>query len=198
MARPKLYDRTDLLDRSVELFRRQGFNGTSTAELAEELGINRKSMYAEFGSKQGLFEATLEHYDEKHLTRVLAPLEAPDAGVDAIREAFTNYAAASEGWFNGRGCLLTNTAVERAAIDPASGQFVAAYFDRLTRAFRDALSNGRAAGDIAGETDIDELAAYFTMALVGVAASIRAEAPSTQVHAACKVATSMLDLHRPH
>ena len=193
MARPKQYDRTELLDRSVELFRRQGYNGTSTAELVEELGLNRKSMYAEFGSKQGLFEATLEHYDGRHLTRVLAPLEAPDAGVDAIRQAFTNYAAASEGWFNGRGCLLCNTAVERAALDPASGRFVADYFDRLNRAFRNALENGRASGDIDEAADLDDLSAYFTMALIGVAASIRAEAPSAHVHAACRVATSMLD-----
>ena len=79
MGRSKQYDRTELLDRAVELFRRQGFNGTSTAELVAELGVNRKSMYAEFGSKQELFEATLEHYNAKHLTSVLAPLEAPDA-----------------------------------------------------------------------------------------------------------------------
>ncbi len=46
-------------------------------------------MYAEFGSKQGLFEAALERYDEKHLTAVLAPIEAPDAGARGIREAFT-------------------------------------------------------------------------------------------------------------
>ncbi len=57
MSRAKQYDRTELLDRAVELFRRQGFNGTSTAELVAEFGVNRKSMYAEFGSKQQLFEA---------------------------------------------------------------------------------------------------------------------------------------------
>ena len=76
MSRPKQYDRTELLDRAVELFRRQGFNGTSTAELVSELGVNRKSMYAEFGSKQQLFEAVLEHYNENQLSRVLASLEA--------------------------------------------------------------------------------------------------------------------------
>ena len=80
MGRTKQYERTDLLDKAVELFRRQGFNGTSTAELVAELGVNRKSMYAEFGSKQELFEATLEHYNRHHLTRVLGPIEAPEAG----------------------------------------------------------------------------------------------------------------------
>ncbi|NIN49266.1 MAG: TetR/AcrR family transcriptional regulator, partial [Gemmatimonadales bacterium] len=100
------------------------------------------SMYAEFGSKQELFEAALEHYDRNHLTRVLAPIEAPDAGIDAIRQAFAGYASASEGWFQGRGCLMCNTAVERGALDPASGRFATAYLDRINRAFRHALENG--------------------------------------------------------
>jgi TetR/AcrR family transcriptional repressor of nem operon len=197
MGRPKQYDRTDLLDRAVELFRRQGFNGTSTAELVAELGVNRKSMYAEFGSKQGLFEATLEHYNGKHLTNVLAPIEAPGAGPDAIRRAFTSYASAAEGWFHGRGCLMCNTAVERGALDPASGRHVAAYLDRITRAFRNALENGRRSGEIGETADLDELAAFFTTALIGVAACIRAEAPPEQVNAACRVATSVLDSHQP-
>ena len=63
MGMAKQYDRSELLDCAVELFRRQGFNGTSTADLVAELGINRKSMYAEFGSKQQLFEAVLAHYN---------------------------------------------------------------------------------------------------------------------------------------
>ena len=197
MGRPKQYDRTELLDKAVELFRRQGFNGTSTAELVTELGVNRKSMYAEFGSKQELFEATLERYNEKHLSAVLAPIEAADAGVEQIRSAFAGYASASEGWFFGRGCLMCNTAVERGALDPGSGRFVAAYLARLTRAFRNALDNGQRAGDLSESADLDELAAYFTMALIGVAACIRAEAPPEQIHAACKVATSMLDANHP-
>jgi TetR/AcrR family transcriptional repressor of nem operon len=196
MGRTKRYDRTELLDRAVELFRRQGFNGTSTAELVAELGVNRKSMYAEFGSKQGLFEAALERYDRKHLTRVLAPIEAPEAGLDEIRQAFTDYASASEGWFQGRGCLMCNTAVERGALDPASGQYVAAYLDRITRGFRNALENGRRAGDLDEGADLDALAAFFTTALIGVAACIRAAAPPEQLHAASRVATSILDAHR--
>ena len=188
----KQYDRIDLLDRAIELFRRQGYTATSTADLVEELGVNRKSMYAEFGSKQELFEAALERYDEHHLSGVLAPLEAPDAGADAIREAFAGYAAASEGWARGRGCLLCNTAVERAAIDPGARRHVDAYLERLTRAFRHALGNARRRGELDPDVDLDEHASFFAMALVGVAALIRAEAPPELVRAACRVTTSVL------
>ncbi len=198
MGRAKQYQREALLDRAIELFRRQGYNGTSTAELVAELGVNRKSMYAEFGSKQELFEAALERYSQKHLSVVLAPIEAPDAGLAAIREAFTGYASASEGWFRGRGCLMCNTAVERGPLDPGSRRYVAAYFERLTRAFRQALGNARAVGEIDQDADLDELASFLTTALIGVAASIRAEAPPEQVHAASRVATSMLEAHSAH
>ncbi len=197
MAGVKQYDRIELLDRAIELFRRQGFNGTSTAELVAELGVNRKSMYAEFGSKQELFEAALERYAEHHLTNVLGPIEAPGADLDAIRGAFDGYASASDGWAQGRGCLLCNTAVERGALDPGARRHVAAYLQRLTDAFRHALGNARHDGQLADDADLDALAAYLTTSLIGVAACIRAEAPPAQVKAACDVATGLLDHLRP-
>lgn len=193
MGRIKQYDRTDLLDRAIELFRMQGFNGTSTTELVAELGINRKSMYAEFGSKQGLFEAALKRYDEEHLSTVLAPLEAPEAGIDAVRRAFAGYASASEGWARGRGCLMCNTAVERGVLDEASGQFTAAYLNRIDAAFRNALDNAQRSGELTSEAAVEELAAFFTTALIGVAASIRAEAPPEQLHATSRVVMTVLD-----
>jgi TetR/AcrR family transcriptional repressor of nem operon len=196
MSRTKHYDRTELLDRAVELFRRQGFNGTSTAELVAEFGVNRKSMYAEFGSKQQLFETTLEHYSRKHLTQVLAPLESPDASLDGIHEAFYGYASASEGPFRGLGCLMCNTAVERGALDEGSGRFVVAYLERITRAFRHALSNAQQGGELDQTVDLDEMAGFLTTALIGMAASVRAEAPPAQVWAAYKIVTGVVDALR--
>ncbi len=193
MAGVKQYDRIELLDRASELFRLKGYTATSTADLIEERGVNRKSMYAEFGSKQALFEAALERYDDHHLSGVLAPLEAPGAGADAIREAFAGYAMASKGWASGRGCLLCNTAVERAALDPGARRHVDAYLERLARAFRHALENARSAGEVDPAADLDELASFFTMSLIGVAAIIRAEAAPALVQAACRVATGVLD-----
>ena len=197
MGRPKEYDRTELLDRAVELFRRQGFNGTSTAELVSEFGINRKSMYAEFGTKQQLFEATLDHYNNHHLSRVLGPLEAPDAGIAAIRQAFEGYASASEGWARGRGCLLCNSAVERGALDTGTGHFVDAYLARINEAFRNALENAKRTGDIDEAANMEQLAGFFATMLIGVAASIRAEAPPEQLHATAGVVSNLLDDHRP-
>ena len=193
MSNPKQYNRSELLDRAVELFRRQGFNGTSNAELVAELGVNRKSMYSEFGSKQELFEATLEHYSHHHLSQVLAPLEAPNASINEIRKAFHGYAAAIEGQFRGLGCLMCNTAVERGALDPGSGRYVAAYLERITHAFRHAISNAQKNGEIGKKVDLDEISGFLTTMLIGIAASVRAEAPPAQLWSAYKVVNRFLD-----
>lgn len=195
MPNPKGYKREEALDRAIELFRRQGYSATSTAELVDALGMNRKSMYAEFGSKQELFEAALERYTEVNLSRVLAPIEAPDANAQTIRDAFLGYASASETKFSGLGCLMANTAVERAALDPGSARFVDAYLDRLMKGFRNALENARAEGDVSEHANLDDLAAHFTMAVVGISALLRAKATPEQMYAAGRGATSLLRAH---
>ncbi len=192
MPSPKGYKREDVLDRAIELFRRQGYSATGTAELVQELGINRKSMYSEFGSKQELFEAALERYSEINLTRVLGPIEASEANAQTIRDAFLGYAAASETKFNGLGCLMANTAVERAALDPGSAKFVDAYLDRLLKGFRNALENAQRDGDVRVDADLDDLAAHFANAVVGISALLRAKATPEQMYAAGRGITSVL------
>ncbi len=192
MPSPKGYKREEVLDRAIELFRRNGYSATSTADLVEELSMNRKSMYAEFGSKQDLFEAALERYSDVNLTRVLAPIEAPDADVQSIRGAFAGYASASKGRFSGLGCLMANTAVERAALDPGSAKFVDAYLDRLEKGFRNALENARRDGDVDASANLDDLAAHFVNSVIGISALLRAKATPDMMHAASRGATSVL------
>ncbi len=192
MPSPKGYNREEVLDRAIELFRRQGYSATSTAELVEELGMNRKSMYAEFGSKQELFEAALDRYSEINLSRVLAPIEAPEANAQTIRDAFLGYASASESKFRGLGCLMANTAVERAALDPGSAKYVDAYLDRLTKGFRNALENAQRDGDVSKDANLGDIAAHFVNAVVGISALLRARATPEQMYAAGRGATSML------
>ncbi len=192
MPSPKGYKREEVLDRAIELFRRQGYSATSTAELVGELGMNRKSMYAEFGSKQELFEAALDRYSEINLSRVLAPIEAPEANAQSIHDAFLGYASASETKFRGLGCLMANTAVERAALDPGSAKYVDAYLDRLTKGFRNALENAQRDGDVSNEANLDDLVAHFVNAVVGISALLRARATPEQMYAAGRGATSML------
>ena len=97
MGRKKLYDRDVLIGKALEIFRDHGFAGTSTQMLVEGLGVNRFSLYAEFGSKQELFDAVLQRYDEEVVERNFGPLEAPGAGLAEIRSLLEFFGSAGKG-----------------------------------------------------------------------------------------------------
>src|SRR6185503_8823250 len=62
MARPKTYTREEVLRRATSLFSQKGYEGAHLQELVEVTGLNRFSLYKEFGGKEGLFQAALDAY----------------------------------------------------------------------------------------------------------------------------------------
>jgi AcrR family transcriptional regulator len=68
MGRPREFDVEKALDRALDVFWRNGYEGASISDLTEAMGINPPSLYAAFGNKEGLFRKALDRYAE-HRTR---------------------------------------------------------------------------------------------------------------------------------
>src|SRR5215831_79435 len=116
MARPKDYDRDDVLLGARDLFWEQGYEATSITELEERTGLNRSSLYHEFGSKYGLFEAALDCYADRVIAMLFADLRDESARLDTVASLFTRLAEAfrSEAAVSTRGCLMVNSIAELA------------------------------------------------------------------------------------
>jgi len=192
MGRKKKHDRNEMLEKAMELFRDHGFTGTSAEMLAEGLGANRYSIYAEFGSKQGLFDAALQRYDDIVVHRNFSPLEARDAGLNEIAALFAFFGAASRGKASGRGCLLCNTATEFGPNDPSGERFVQRYFKRISNAFNNALKNAATRNELIDGIDCREEADFFTASVLGLFVMLRAKAPAATVERAVRVAIRTL------
>ncbi|MSP72710.1 MAG: TetR/AcrR family transcriptional regulator [Myxococcales bacterium] len=196
MGRKKGYEPGDLVESAVALFHAHGFVGTSTQMLVEKLGVNRNTMYAEFGSKQALFDAALRRYEQQSMDDVFGPLEAADADLDAIAALFARFGRDAAGPASGLGCLLCNTAVELAGDDSSGEPFVQRYFGRVQAAFQNALANARRAGDLqVGVVAVDE-ARFLTAAALGIFVMVRARTAPIVVQGAGRVAKRHLDTLR--
>lgn len=193
MGRKKNYDRAKLIKGAMEIFRDHGFAGTTSQMLVDGLGVNRFSIYAEFGNKQGLFDAALEHYNNVVVERNFGPLDSPEAGTEEIRRLLEFFASASKGPASGRGCLLCNTAVEFGPTDPSGSQFVQHYFKRLSKAFKKALANAKSDGKLRDSAALKEEADFFTSATLGLFVMIRAKAPAKIIENAAKIAIQHLE-----
>ena len=92
---------------------------------------------------------------------------------------------------------MCHTAVDRGALPEGSQRFVDAYLSRLTQGFRHALTQGHKAGELSSDADVDALADFFTVSLMGAAACMRADADPHQIRRACQVAITVLRSHNP-
>lgn len=172
MARPKGFDRTEVLEVAMHLFWERGFHDVSTRDLTGAMDINANSLYAEFGSKAGLFTAALEHYEQHVVPTYIGQLEEPGASRDTIREVFHRFAAIATTGEVMPGCLIINTASERTPTLGDSQRTAARYIERLVAAFNNALTEPTPAGNAA---DAAATARFLAATLIGIFVMLRAQ-----------------------
>jgi TetR/AcrR family transcriptional repressor of nem operon len=192
MGRRKTYDPEFIAEKAMELFWLHGFHGTSTEQLVTHMKVNRFSLYAEFGSKQALYEAALALYARTVLTNHFGPLEAPDAGLEEIAALLQAFVAAARTPGSEYGCFVCNSATERAPHDPASRQFFEAYVARVVKALAGALAGARRRRELRPGVDVTQQAQFFATTIIGFQSLLRAQVEPEVVQGAVKVALAHL------
>lgn len=84
----------EAFDRALDVFWRRGYEGATLDELTAAMVINRPSLYAVFGNKQGLFERAVDRYaagPAAYATRALAEPTARRV-VEALFDGAVNQA----------------------------------------------------------------------------------------------------------
>src|ERR1700747_3031170 len=79
VGRPRAFDVQHALDQALKVFWRKGYEGASLPDLTRAMGINRPSLYAAFGNKEGLSRKALERYSDGPAAYVREALEEPTA-----------------------------------------------------------------------------------------------------------------------
>jgi TetR/AcrR family transcriptional repressor of nem operon len=184
MARSKSFDEDTVLDQALQLFWDRGYEATSLADLEQHLGLGRQSLYNAFGDKQSLFLKALDRYDRLVACQALAPLNVPGAGLDAIRGFFRAGVEALTAPGNTRTCLVVNTILERGAEDPDALLRCNHARTGMERAFRRALTQARARGELAADLDIEGTATLLVMQHYGLHVLARTGATAEELHAA--------------
>lgn len=77
--------RRAILDAAIDLFGRQGYQGTGLSAIAQEAGITASAIIHHFGSKEGLLRAVLDEHDARSAARLSAHVGRGVTGlVDAL------------------------------------------------------------------------------------------------------------------
>lgn len=126
MGRPKAYARDAVVEQALAAFWQTGWEATSLQRLEAVTGLNKFSLYAEFGSKRGLYLACMEAYVSANLIPAFHQCPTPLAPADFLRLVARNLGA-----HPGMGCFLLLGALELEGKDADLNHWVAATYGAL-------------------------------------------------------------------
>src|SRR3989454_12499362 len=167
VGRPKAFEHDVVLDRAMQAFWSRGYEATSIQHLVDRMGIQRGSLYDTFGDKRALFFAAIDRYDRVVTAKLLAALDEPASGRDAIRRFFRAKVELALEPRRPRGCLVTNSAAELASRDRGAATRVGAVLGKIEAAFHRAVGRARKAGEVERARDPRALARVLTNSAQG-------------------------------
>ena len=163
MARPRTYVREEVVRKATDLFVRKGYEGAHLQELVKETGLNRFSLYKEFGGKEGLFQAALDSYLAR-MASLSAHLQREPLGLENLRAFYAEMLAHDFP----HGCLVVNTIREKHVVPRPIYAIIEQFAASSEEMFRRNLEAARKRGELPSETDIDGLAKFLTALDMGL------------------------------
>jgi TetR/AcrR family transcriptional regulator, transcriptional repressor for nem operon len=179
MPRPREFDDGAALDAAMETFWTKGYEATTTAELCENTGLGRGSLYNAFGSKHALYEAALSRYTEIGYASTLDILRAPGRPGERLRALLLWVIDTDLGDPHRRGCLAINASLDTAGRSDPVVELTRRHFERLEQALREVIEEGQRAGEFAPDRDPGQLArtlqsTYYGLRVIGSVTQDRA------------------------
>lgn len=173
VGRPREFDPDQVEEAAMKLFWDRGFDAVSISDITAATGVNRRSVYAEFGSKEGLFDRATRRYlagPGGYLIEALAKPTAREVAVAMMHGAANTVSGAQAG------CLTIGNAPGLEELRDATAHRLAERFDKAV-----------ADGDLRG-VDTVVLARWITAVCQGIAVQARSGASPDELHAVADVA----------
>lgn len=172
MARPREFDRDEVLEQALQLFWSRGYELTSMADLVEHLGVGRQSLYDTFGDKRALYLQALDRYKDAHgLPMPLLDGRPLRVGLRLLLTSVVDWLGAGT---EGRGCMLVKAVTERGDDDPEIVARFCANSQALVDQLEARLLRARADGELGPHHDPRALARYLLNTINGLQLSARA------------------------
>lgn len=167
MSRVREFDRTDVVNKALNLFWSDGYNASSISKLIDVMGINRGSLYATFHSKARLFSEAMISFKNSSWDLDSLRLVGIDDPLEDIRGFYySKFLNDSETILNG--CLLFNTVSELSNTLPVVAGEARDHLLELKTLFLKRLTEARNSGMIDKKKDLDVQADYLLAMIAGL------------------------------
>ncbi|PKH06363.1 TetR/AcrR family transcriptional regulator [Moritella sp. Urea-trap-13] len=112
MAKTAKFDRQDVIEKATNLYWEKGFHATSMRNLQDVIDMRPGSIYAAFGSKEGLFKEVLNRYTEMGIAQIAECKANTPSALDALKHFITLIVVDSQTSAPSGMCMLAKTVAE--------------------------------------------------------------------------------------
>lgn len=168
MAKTAKFDRQEVVHKATDLYWKKGFHATSMRNLQDEIDMRPGSIYAAFGSKDGLFKETLRHYTDMGLAQIAQLRGEIDTPVGVLK-AFVKAQVidTQDGAPNGV-CMLSKTISELSEDNQDLIDITKAHLGEIGAQFVLLIEEAQALGEINRDKNAQDLANHVQIQIAGL------------------------------
>ncbi|WP_152208113.1 TetR/AcrR family transcriptional regulator [Marinobacter changyiensis] len=170
MARIALYDRQTALDKAVVLFWQRGYYNASIKQIEHALDMRPGSIYAAFGSKDGLFLEALACYAKESSDQLSSHLAKYSSIIDGLQDYLREIALACQpgGPIPSRACMVVKTLLETSNTHLPINQEVNRVLDAIEHRLGEVLEQAKSNGELKPDVDCKRLARLLQAQIIGL------------------------------
>ncbi len=168
MARNREFNTEEVIQKAVQLFWNNGFNGVSTQELINEFGLSKSSMYGAFGDKKQLFIIALQQYRREVSKPLIDLLDNCIEVKKTITDILNSQVLQILSDTNTKGCFIVNTSIELAPHDSDIAKIVKENRDEVESAFTRAIKKGKKNGEFSNNKNPEAISRFLLNAINGL------------------------------
>ena len=166
MANKVKFEREQVVRVASHLFWEKGFHATSTRDLQEAINMRPGSIYAAFGSKEGLYSESLKDYTIQMKSQIDGFIANSDSILEGLRAFVESVIIKTKNCSSSAICMLVKANTEFAdkytALNELSVDLLAKFESYLTTLFACAIENGELSGSVAAATYAQFFQVQFT------------------------------------
>ncbi|OES24284.1 TetR/AcrR family transcriptional regulator [Alteromonas macleodii] len=142
------HDRQDAIQKATDLFWEKGFHATSMRNIQQAMDMRPGSIYASFGSKEGLFQESLQHYADSSKARLKACVQEASSPLEGLKLFIRDAVVGCRDKAPSGICMLVKTISELTGENEDLLEQAKGLFKEMEQAFMEVLIEAQEQGEI--------------------------------------------------
>ena len=173
MANNSKFNRQEAIHAAMALYWEKGFHATSMRNLQDTIDMRPGSIYAQFGSKEGLFKEAIKHYLTMSLTQLANSVDTSVSKVEGLK-SFIKTAVTRNESAPSNMCMLVKTISELTQDNSALLSAAKQALNTVEKEFSNLIAQAQEEGELDKSVDPTRLAKILQINIMGMRMYIQA------------------------